>query len=224
VDSYISWFVQGLLLIPVTLLPIINPLSSAPVFAATIGSNHSMAQRLARQVAINAWFVMLTAMLIGTYVLALFGISLPVVRIGGGLLVAATAWRMLHQTEDDDVHAVAAEKASTLSEAEVVRRSFFPITFPLTTGPGTIAASIALGAQIPPEPVKYALGVLMAASGAAIVSLALYLIFKNSIIVLARLGNIGTLVMIRMMAFMLLCIGIQIMWTGWAELNGIVPG
>lgn len=221
-ESHLSWFIHGLLLIPVTLLPIINPLSSAPVFAATVGTNRSMASRLARQVAINAWFVLLVSMLVGTYVLALFGISLPVVRIGGGLLVASTGWQMLHDAEEDDVHAVAAEEAATLSEAQIVQRSFFPITFPLTTGPGTIAASIALGAKIPPGPVKYMLGVLVAACGAALVSLALYLIFKNSVAVLDRLGKIGTLVMIRMMAFILLCIGIQIMWTGWAELNGIV--
>ena len=94
----------------------------------------------------------------------------------------------------------------------------------MTTGPGTIAASIALGAQIPTEPVKYALGVLMSAGGAVLVSLALYFIFKNAVAVLARLGSMGTLVMVRMMAFMLLCIGIQIIWTGWAELNGMAPG
>ncbi|MCU0990412.1 MAG: NAAT family transporter [Xanthomonadales bacterium] len=220
-DPLISWFVHGLLLVPVTLLPIINPLSTAPVFAATVGSNRDMAKRLARQVAINAWFVMVVSMLIGTYVLALFGISLPVVRIGGGLLVVATAWQMLHHVEDEDMHALAAEEAVALPDAEIVQRSFFPITFPLTTGPGTIAASIALGAKIPHEPVKYVLGVLVAVCGAAIVSLALYLIFRHSIAVLAWLGRIGTLVMIRLMAFILLCIGIEIMWTGWAELNGI---
>ena len=220
-NSYVSWFLQGLVLVPVTLLPIINPLSSAPVFAATVGANRDIARRLARQVAVNAWFVLVASMLIGTYVLALFGISLPVVRIGGGLLVASTAWRMLHRTEDDDVHAAAAEKAAELSHAEVVRRSFFPITFPLTTGPGTIAASIALGAQIPPKPVLYFAGAIVAAAGAAIVSLSLYLIFRHSTRVVAWLGPVGMLVMTRLMAFILLCIGIQIMWTGWAELNGV---
>ena len=220
-DSVLEFFLKGLILVPVTLLPIINPLSSAPVFAVTVGSNRVIASRLARQVAVNAWFVLVASMLIGTYVLALFGISLPVVRIGGGLLVAATAWHMLHHNEDDDVHAVAAESASTLSDAEITQRSFFPITFPLTTGPGTIAASIALGAQIPSEPTLYVLGVLVAVCGAALVSLALYFIFGNSAAVMARLGRIGTLVMVRMMAFILLCIGIQIMWTGWAELNGL---
>jgi multiple antibiotic resistance protein len=220
-DSVLEFFLKGLILVPVTLLPIINPLSSAPVFAATVGSNRIIASRLARQVAVNAWFVLVVSMLIGTYVLALFGISLPVVRIGGGLLVAATAWRMLHDTRDDDVHAVAAQDAATLSDAEIVQRSFFPITFPLTTGPGTIAASIALGAQIPADPALYAVGVLVAGGGAALVSVVLYLIFKNSVAVLARLGKIGTLVLIRLMAFILLCIGIEIIWTGWAELNGL---
>ena len=222
-ESLFVPFLKALILVPVTLLPIINPLSTAPVFVATVGANRSIAQRLARQVAINGWFVVVVSMLIGTYVLAFFGVSLPVVRLGGGLLVAATAWRMLHRTEDDDVHAAAAEEASTLSDAEIVRRSFFPITFPLTTGPGTIAASIALGAQIPTTPVLYLAGAVVAAAGAALVSLVLYFIFKNSATVLERLGAIGMLVMMRLMAFILLCIGIQIMWNGWAELNGLNP-
>jgi multiple antibiotic resistance protein len=219
---YFEWFLRALVLVPVTLLPIINPLSTAPVFVATVGTNRAVSRRLARQVAINSWFVMTVSMLVGTYVLAFFGVSLPVVRIGGGLLVATTAWRLLHHTDDDDVHAVAVESAATLSEAEIVQRSFFPITFPLTTGPGTIAASIALGAQIPAEPKLFVLGVLVAACGAALVSVALFFIFGNAAAVMARLGRIGTLVMVRLMAFILLCIGIQIMWKGWAELNGLV--
>jgi multiple antibiotic resistance protein len=212
---------KSLILVPVTLLPIINPLSTAPVFIATAGGDRTIGKRLARQVAINSWFVVVVSVLIGSYVLAFFGVSLPVVRIGGGLLVAATAWHLLHHSEDDDVHAVAAEKAVALSDSEIVRRSFFPITFPLTTGPGTIAAAIALGAQIPPTPVQFLAGAVVAAAGAALVSLVLYCIFSNSAAVLDRLGPIGSLVMMRLMAFILLCIGIQIMWTGWAELNGI---
>jgi multiple antibiotic resistance protein len=214
-------FLKALVLVPVTLLPIINPLSTAPVFIATVGNDRRSAGRLARQVAINSWFIVVTSILIGTYVLAIFGISLPVVRIGGGLLVASTAWRMLHRTGDDDVHAAAAEEAAEMSRAEIVRRSFFPITFPLTTGPGTIAASIALGAQIPATPVLFLAGAVVAAAGAAITSLALYLIFKNSTRLVAWLGDVGMLVLIRLMAFILLCIGIEIMWSGWADLNGI---
>ena len=212
---------QALVLVPATLLPIINPLSTAPVFVATVGTDTVFAEKLARQVAINSWYVVVASILVGTYVLELFGISLPVVRVGGGLLVAATAWRLLNHSGGDEVHTAAAEHTAALSQAEIVRRSFFPITFPLTTGPGTIAASIALGAQIPPRPALYLAGALVAALGAFIVSLVLYLVLKNAAAVLARLGEVGMLVMTRLMAFILLCIGIQIMWTGWAELNGL---
>jgi len=220
-ESLVVPFLKMLILIPVTLLPIINPLSTAPVFVGTIGANRALAAPLARQVAINSWFVLVASMLVGTYVLEIFGISIPVIRLGGGVLVAATGWRMLDRSDDDEIHAVALEKASTLSDAEIVRKSFFPITFPLTTGPGTIAASIAQGAQNPTKPVQFVAGALIAAGGATLVSLVLYLIFRNSAAVLGWLGEIGTMVMMRLMAFILLCIGIQIMWTGWAELNGI---
>ena len=218
-EPWLIPMLKGLILVPITLLPIINPLSTAPIFAASVRGNDQMGTQLARQVAINAWFVIVVSILIGTYVLALFGISLPVVRIGGGLLVAATGWRMLHRNEEDDVHAAAAAVTTEMSSAEIVRRSFYPITFPLTTGPGTIAASIALGANEPRSPLLYLAGAVVAAAGAAIVAVCLYLIFKNSTRVLNWLGDVGTLVMMRLMAFILLCIGIQIMWTGWAELN-----
>ena len=212
---------KALALVPMTLLPIINPLTAAPVFAATAGHDRVVGKRLARQVAINAWFVIVVSLLVGNVVLELFGISLPIVRIGGGLLVAATAWRMLASNASDQVQAAAAESASALSDVEIMRRSFFPITFPLTTGPGTIAASIALGAQIPASPVMFVAGAGAAALGAAVTALVLYLVFANSARVLAKLGEIGTLVMMRLLAFMLLCIGIQFIWDGWAQLNGL---
>jgi multiple antibiotic resistance protein len=222
-ESLIIPMLKALVLVPVTLLPIINPLGTAPVFVITVGNDARLATQLARQVAINSWFIVVSSILIGSYVLAFFGISLPVVRLGGGLLVAATAWRMLYHTDGDEVHAAVAAKASELTHTEVVRRSFFPLTFPLTTGPGTIAAAIALGAQMPKTPLLYLAGAIVAAVSAALISLILYLLFKNSARVLAWLGEVGTLVMMRLMAFVLLCIGIQIMWNGWAELNGVNP-
>ncbi len=216
-------FLKALVLVPLTLLPIINPLSSAPLFVATTGGDKSVVRRLARQVAINSWLVVVVSMLVGNYVLEVFGISLPIVRIGGGLLVAATAWRMLESRDADGLKAVAAEKIGHLSDEEIVRRSFFPITFPLTTGPGTIAASIALGASIPKSPLLFIAGALVSMLGALLIALVLYLVFSRAGQVLGWLGEIGTMVMMRLTAFILLCIGIEIMWTGWAELNHLSP-
>lgn len=221
-DSHLLSFLKDLVLIPMTLLPIINPLSSAPIFVAAIRRNPQSATRLARQIAINSWFVIVISMLIGTYVLHIFGISLPTVRLGGGLLVAAAAWRMLGSNDDDQMRNVAADEARALTNQQIISRSFFPMTFPLTTGPGTIAAAIALGTEFPmTTPALYLAGAALSAGGATLVAIVLYYIFKNAAAVLGKLGPVGTMVMVRLMSFILLCIGIQIMWNGWAELNGI---
>jgi len=217
--EYLYPALKALALVPATLLPIINPLSTAPVFASTTGGDRLVSKRLARQVALNSWFVMVAAMLIGTYVLDFFGISLPIVRIGGGLLVASTGWRMLHTSESDEVQTAASAQTGRLSDTEIMKRSFFPITFPLTTGPGTIAASITLGAKLPDTPALYVVGAAVAAVGAALTSLVLYFTFKHAAALLEKLGEVGTLVMMRLLAFILLCVGVEFIWTGWADLN-----
>jgi multiple antibiotic resistance protein len=214
--------VHALLVVPLTLLPIINPLSGAPIFLMTAGDDPANAKRLARQVAINCLYVILGALFVGTYVLDVFGISLPIVRVGGGLVVAASGWRMLNRSDDDEVRAaVARGQATMLSQREIVKRSFFPLTFPLTTGPGTIAAAIAIGATLPREPARYVTAALVAAVGALLTVVVIYLVYRNAPRLLTRLGDVGTLVMGRLMAFVLLCIGIEILWTGWSELNHI---
>lgn len=217
-------FLHSLALVPLTLLPIMNPLSGAPVFSMTVGDNPVAARQLARQVAINCWFVLVGSMLVGTYVLSLFGISLPIVRIGGGLLVAASGWRMLNSNDDDEVQAaVKRTQPDSWTPAQIMRRSFFPLTFPLTTGPGSIAAAIAIGAGWPRQLELYVSGAFVAVLGATLTVGVVYLVNRHSAALMFRLGEVGTLVMTRLMAFILLCIGIEIIWTGWAQLNGIPP-
>lgn len=220
---YLTVFLKAVVLVPLTLLPIINPLSGAPIFAQTAGNNPTVVKLMARQVAIFGWFMLVASMLIGSHVLEAFGISLPIVRIGGGLLVAATGWRMLNDPGTDAVQDAVAQQAADLPVTEIKKRSIYPMTFPLTVGPGSIAASIALGANFPTSPMRYLNGVLIAAIGAALTMGVVYLIYMNASRLLNRLGDVGTLVMMRLMAFILLCVGIEIMWTGWAELNHIAP-
>jgi multiple antibiotic resistance protein len=212
---------KAVLVVPLTLLPIINPPSVAPVFVATVGSDATVVARLARQVAINAFFVVAGSLLVGTYVLEFFGISLPIVRIGGGLLVASAGWRMLHSREDDEVRSAAALQTTALSYEALQRKSFYPLTFPLMTGPGTIAASIALGAQIPDSPILYLTHATTAVVGAALTAAVIYLSNRHAGGMLGRLGPLGTLVMMRLAAFILLCMGLDILWTGWLELNAV---
>ncbi len=220
-DIFSISLLKAVVVVPFTLLPIINPLSGAPVFISTAGYNDNVVRKLARQVAINSWIVIVASMLVGIYVLDLFGISLAVVRIGGGLLVAASGWRLLNNRNPDDMHAAVAKQSEDMSRTEVMQRSFFPITFPLTVGPGSIAACITLGSNLPSTPAQYLVGVVVAVLGATVTVGVVYLCYRNAGRLLYRLGDVGTLVMVRIMAFILLCIGIEIMWTGWAELNNI---
>ncbi|HSD38065.1 MAG TPA: MarC family protein [Rhodocyclaceae bacterium] len=217
----IASFLRSLALVPLTLLPIINPVSGAAIFVATAGNNPRVVRAMARQVAVSGWIILVTSMLVGTYVLEIFGISLPIVRIGGGLLVATYGWQLLHDNGTDAVQDAVAQHASDVPDTEIVRRSFFPMTFPLTVGPGCISASIALGANLPSTPMLYLEGATVAAIGAAITVVVVYLCYRNAAKLLRRFGDVGTLVMRRLMAFILLCIGIEIMWAGWAELNHI---
>jgi len=215
-------FLHALLLVPITLLPIINPIGTAPVFTMTAGDDAQSGRLLARQVTINCWLILVASMFVGTYVLEVFGISIPIVRIGGGLLVAASAWRMLSGDDDDEMTtAVRRTHPGDLTRTEVIKRSFFPLTFPLTAGPGTIATSIAIGAGLPRQPTLYIASAFVTMLGATLTVAAIYLVYRNASVLMAWLGEVGALVMTRLMAFVLLCIGIEIIWTGWAELHGI---
>ncbi len=87
---------KAAVLIPITLLPIINPVANASIFIGMTGDNETLGRRMAKQIAINCWMLMLAALLVGAYVLDFFGISLPIVRVAGGLVVAVNGWRMLN--------------------------------------------------------------------------------------------------------------------------------
>ena len=219
--TFLIPFLKSLLLVPLTLLPIINPLSGAPVFTAIAGSSPQVVRKMASRIALNCWWILVASMLVGHYLLAFFGISLAIVRIGGGLLVAASAWRMLNTHQEDDVTVAVARESHDLPDVEIARKSFFPLTFPLTTGPGSIAAAIALGAHLPKSPLLYIRGAFVVALGAGLTVLVIYQCYRHAPGLLARLGEIGTMVMIRLFAFMLLCIGIEFIWTGWATLNNL---
>ncbi len=193
-----------------TLLSIINPFGIAFVF-------HDMTRwltprersRLARQIGINSFIVLVVSLFLGSRVLSFFGIGLEALRIGGGLAVAASGWSMLRAPPETK------DAPTAMDTAPVERMAFFPLTMPLTTGPGSIAASIALGAERIQESqgallVSAASALLVAASVAACVWGA----YAHAEAIARRIGPQGTLVATKLTAFLLLCIGVQIILIG----------
>jgi len=213
-------FFKAVILIPVTLLPILNPFGIAPVFANLLGNvSRKAEQRIARQVAINCWFMLVGAIFIGSHVLSFFGISLPIVRLGGGFLVAVSGWKLLTDNSYDAIsNQVAKSYDEDLTDDEIKARSFFHLSFPLTVGPGTIAAAITLGANTPARLLDWVISVGSAVLGAALTSAVIFLCYSYAHKLVSLMGRLGTMVVLRLSAFILLCIGIQIFWSGLAAL------
>ncbi len=200
------------------LFSIISPLSGAFIFFEVTQSRAARErERLAKQVALYALVVMLAALWAGSFILAFFGISLAALRIGGGSVVASAAWHLLNAPEQHEARKQ--EQAAPVQGADDI--ALFPLTIPFTTGPGTIAVAVALGAEHPllaSGELRFFLGLSAAAAGNAAVIWATYRLGDR---VAHLLGPTGTRTLTRLFAFLLLCIGAQILITGVE--NVVVP-
>lgn len=206
------------LLAAAALLPIINPLSVAPILLTmTEGATKELRRGLARQIAINGFFLLLAAAFVGTYVLAFFGISLPIVKVAGGLLLVGNSWKLL--SKDDDPEDKAKVAATPEARQSYLRRAFFPLTFPLTVGPGALSVAVTLGVAIPSGSLdRIVVEIVGLTLGFTLCALAIYLSFRYAARLVEFLGATGTVVIMRLSAFILLCIGVQIFWGGAQEL------
>jgi multiple antibiotic resistance protein len=199
------------------LLPIVNPFGSAPIFLSMTADLPGEARRqLAFVVGRYAFLLLTGAMLIGSHVLSVFGVSLPIVRVGGGLLVCATGWRLLNS--DDSAPAGRASAAPDAWEREVARRGFYPLTFPLTVGPGSISIAITLGARTQNRGFVSARELIADLVGVVLVSVTVFLSYRFSSRVIALIGETGTAVFLRLSSFILLCVGVSIVWSGIVDL------
>ena len=197
-----------------TFFAIINPYGLAFVFLdRTRSLSDAERGRIARLIAGYSLIVLAVSLLFGSAILGFFGVSLPALRIAGGLVVSVAGWSMLNAPE-----AEAEPLAIAAGGFDVVRRmAFFPLTIPLTTGPGTIAAAIALGAtRNDPggHPLPALVGSLLAAFAAA---LTVWHAYRRAGLMARLVGAEGTRVITRLSAFLLLCVGVEIILTGVAD-------
>jgi multiple antibiotic resistance protein len=209
------------LLVIAALLPIVNPLGNAPIFLAmTSWCSTDMRRALAKRIALNGFFLLVVAIFVGSHILAFFGVSVPVVQVGGGLLVTATGWRLLDSHSDK----LTAADATPWSPDEVISRAFYPLTLPLTVGPGSLSVAITLGANT--TRTHIALWALISAILIAItlVAISIYFCYRFAGNMTRLLGRNGTSIFLRLSSFMLLCIGVQIFWNGASALLASLAG
>jgi len=205
---------KSTILILTTLFPIVNPLGGAPLFLS-LTHYYSTEERkiLSRRIAMNSIFLIVGSYFIGTHILAFFGISLPVVQVGGGLVLVSAGWAMLKQKDDDstkaDVHrSVGAQDLST--------KAFYPLTLPLTVGPGSISVAITLGANEPHSQIVFS--IIGSVLGAVLIAASVYICYAFADRLAKVLGETGMSVILRLSSFLLVCIGVQIIWNGLSTL------
>lgn len=208
---------NSFLLVYAALFPIINPIGGAPIFLGfTRHCTEHERQVLARKVAINGFVILLTSLLVGSHVLEFFGITIPVLRIGGGLVVISFGWKLLQEGSGTE----SSDKANLVGPQD----AFYPLTMPLTIGPGSMSVAITIGSQRPKgitDLVALAGVGGGAIAGLAAVALTVYLCYRFAERIVAVLGKNGSNILIRLSAFILVCIGIQILVNGIIALPGV---
>jgi multiple antibiotic resistance protein len=220
--STVSSIVSAFLLTFAGLFPIVNPPESAPFFLAmTKGISREVRYILARKIAINSFALLLGSMLLGPWLLEFFGIQLPVVRIAGGFVVTALGWKLLTQDQWSDHMA-----AGVPGQSAEPQGSFYPLTMPLTVGPGSMSVAITIGSHKPtngyhlPDVALNAIGALL---GLIAIAACIYIAYRFADRLARMLGTTGLDVMVRLSSFILMCIGIEIIWTGYTALMATVP-
>jgi multiple antibiotic resistance protein len=212
---------ETFLLVLAAVFPVVNPPGAALVFLSmTRYASANERRSLARRIALNAFFVMMGSLLIGAFILKIYGISVPVLRVAGGLIVASSGWTLLNEGAHKETDKLIVKERQT----DYASQAFYPLTLPLTTGPGTIAVMISLGlSRSPYSDLSQDLRDVAANLLAAIaIAGTIYFCFAYSDRVEKMLGHGGTDILVRLSAFILFCIGVQIIWSGASDLIGTV--
>ena len=213
--------IRNILLVYAALLPIVNPFGMAPIFAAmTDGYDAGVRQTVAMRVAVNGLVLLMASLFIGSYVLDFFGVSLGAVQLGGGLVVMISGWRILNQQSNLAERQVPARPNSDT----ILSQAFYPLTMPLTVGPGSIAVALTLGSNLHEEShTKLIQSALVATVGIVMIGVTIYLCYRYSAALERLLGANGTSILVRLSAFILVCIGVQILWNGASALLATIP-
>lgn len=198
------------------LFSIVNPLTGAFIFFEFAETRQiQRREHLAALVAFYSLCVLIVSIWAGSYILSFFGITLAALRLAGGVVVAANAWFLLSAPGQREEHK---QQQIDLAGQDGEDIAFFPLTIPFTAGPGTISVAITLGAERPHlwgGAAEFLLGLTAAAAAVAALIWIFYLLSGE---VDRFLGHSGRRIVTRLFAFLLLCIGVQIMISGLQEL------
>jgi multiple antibiotic resistance protein len=214
----IRLFLHIVLLVIGGILPIVNPVGSAPMFLAmTRGADEGTRQMLAFKVAVNAFLLLMGSLIFGAFVLKLFGLSIPVVQIAGGAVLCALGWNLLDS--DPPAHA----DTEPVPTDVAILRAFYPLTLPLTVDPGALSVAVAIGANHAHNVERIIVGLVAATLATVVIAVCVWLCYRYAQRVAHWLGHSRMMVVLRLSAFIVLCIGVEIAWNGIRSLAAELP-
>ncbi len=207
------------------LIPLINPLGSALVFLGLAGDAPASVYRsLARRIAINNVIFLVIIEMLGEAILRFFGISLPIVQVSGGIVIAAMGWSVLNERDARANSRNKQEETEVRDETkmeDLEHKVFYPFTFPITSGPGTLVAVVTLTAHISDKSiakdVQAHAGIFLAI---VVLSALIYFCYAYAPRITKVISPSTAHGILRVVAFILLCIGVQIAWNGLSVLFG----
>lgn len=208
-------FAQAIPFTYAALFPVLNPLAGAMIFLnLTHGLPDSVLDKLAKRVGINTFVLLVVVLLTGSWILRFFGITIPIVQIGGGFVVASLAWKLLNQptnVANVDAQMITPNK----DDRDTTDMAFFPLTMPLTAGPGCIAITLTIGAhEMNSSFTSTIMGELGAIVGILLAAITVWICYRYADELTKRLGKSGSRVIMRLSAFINMCIGLQIILNG----------
>lgn len=201
------------------LLPLINPLGTALVFVGLVGDAPAETyRRLARKIAINNVIFLAIVELLGSAILNFFGISLPIVQLSGGIVIAAIGWGVLNE-KDENAAATTQKRESDARAANadqaLEEKAFYPFTFPVTSGPGVMVVMLTLTAHISETGLTAeVLGHVGVFAAVLVLSALVYVCYGYAPRITKAISPSTAHGILRVVAFILLCIGVQIAWNG----------
>jgi multiple antibiotic resistance protein len=203
------------------LLPVINPVGSALMFLGVVGSIPAEEfRRLARRVAVSMVLFLLAFEIGGAAILNFFGISLPVVQLGGGFVLAAMGYRLLNQNESADGQSASPAQSTTTLDEEI----FYPLTFPISAGPASLVVTLTLSAHASrPELASNILAHLGVALAIAGLGVTVWLCYAYAPRIAKKIAPATIHGVLRVVAFLLLCIGVQIATNGLEAIAKALP-
>jgi multiple antibiotic resistance protein len=187
------------------LFPLINPVGAVPAFSSLTGNDTPQFRKSqAKKTALNIFIILTVFLLIGKLLLDLFGISLGVLKIAGGLIVAHTAWEMVTAKSNPEEGNV---------KIQNIDISFMPLAIPILSGPGAIGLVIGLStsAKHLGDYIGFVIGIFL-------IALVTYISFVLAIPLMKLLSKKGIDVLTKMMGFFILAVAVNLVYRGILDL------